>query len=120
MDINVIIFSLRPQCFCCSSSGPFASAIGKTWHPDHFICDGCGVSLQYQGFMEEGGKVYCEEDYNKYFAPHCAVCKQPIVGVSATVILSFTVSLQDRSLCIWNKPQIVKCCCGKGNSSYYS
>lgn len=63
-------------------SGPFVSAIGKAWHPDHFVCDGCGESLQNQGFIEEGGKLYCEKDYNKYFAPHCDTCKQPIQGVS--------------------------------------
>ena len=63
-------------------SGPFVSAIGKAWHPDHFVCDGCGVSLQNQGFIEEGGKLYCEKDFNQYFAPHCDTCKQPISGVS--------------------------------------
>ncbi|EDO47764.1 predicted protein, partial [Nematostella vectensis] len=60
--------------------GPFVSAIGKSWHPDHFTCAGCGDSLQNQGFIEEGGKLYCEKDYNKFFAPHCESCKQPIVG----------------------------------------
>ena len=57
------------------------SAIGKAWHPHHFVCDGCGESLQNQGFIEEGGKLYCEKDFNQYFAPHCDTCKQPISGV---------------------------------------
>ena len=73
---------IKPPLFFCSISGPFVSAIGKAWHPDHFVCDGCGESLQNQGFIEEGGKLYCEKDYNKYFAPHCDTCKQPIQGVS--------------------------------------
>lgn len=64
------------------------SAIGKAWHPHHFVCDGCGESLQNQGFIEEGGKLYCEKDFNKYFAPHCETCKQPIVGVSTSFWLS--------------------------------
>ena len=58
------------------------SAIGKAWHPHHFVCAGCGESLQNQGFIEEGGKLYCEKDFNQYFAPHCDTCKQPISGVS--------------------------------------
>ena len=58
------------------------SAIGKAWHPHHFVCDGCGESLQNQGFIEEGGKLYCEKDFNQFFAPHCDTCKQPISGVS--------------------------------------
>lgn len=71
-----------PFCDACGEEvfGPFVSAIGKAWHPDHFVCDGCGESLQNQGFIEEGGKLYCEKDYNKYFAPHCDTCKQPIQG----------------------------------------
>jgi hypothetical protein len=64
------------------NSGPFVSAIGRSWHPDHFTCAGCGDSLQNQGFIEEGGKLYCEKDYNKHFAPQCNSCKQPIIGVS--------------------------------------
>ncbi|XP_001639827.3 PDZ and LIM domain protein 7 isoform X2 [Nematostella vectensis] len=71
-----------PYCDACGEEilGPFVSAIGKSWHPDHFTCAGCGDSLQNQGFIEEGGKLYCEKDYNKFFAPHCESCKQPIVG----------------------------------------
>ena len=65
------------------------SAIGKAWHPDHFVCDGCGDSLQNQGFIEEGGKLYCEKDFNQYFAPHCESCKQPIVGVSMSIVFFF-------------------------------
>ncbi|KAJ7392147.1 LIM domain-binding protein 3 [Desmophyllum pertusum] len=71
-----------PFCDACGEEvfGPFVSAIGKAWHPQHFVCDGCGESLQNQGFIEEGGKLYCEKDFNKYFAPHCDTCKQPISG----------------------------------------
>lgn len=76
------------------NSGPFVSAIGKAWHPEHFVCDGCGESLQNQGFIEEGGKLYCEKDYNKYFAPHCDTCKQPISGVSTMVLYIFYEALR--------------------------
>ncbi|XP_020893814.1 PDZ and LIM domain protein 7 isoform X2 [Exaiptasia diaphana] len=74
--------SRTPYCDACGEEifGPFVSAIGRSWHPDHFTCAGCGDSLQSQGFVEEGGKLYCEKCYNRHFAPQCHSCKQPIIG----------------------------------------
>ena len=63
--------------------GPFVSAIGKTWHPEHFACNSCKVSLQSQGFVEEQDKLFCEQCYNNFFAPKCASCDKPIIGVSS-------------------------------------
>ena len=80
--IKRYIYFVYLQILC--HSGPFVSAIGRSWHPEHFVCAGCGDSLQNQGFIEEGGKLYCEKDYNQFFAPHCDTCKQPIVGVSVS------------------------------------
>ena len=67
--------------------GPFVSAIGKTWHPEHFACNSCKVSLQNQGFVEEQDKLFCEHCYNNFFAPKCAACDQPIMGVSCSCCL---------------------------------
>ncbi|XP_069124659.1 PDZ and LIM domain protein 7-like isoform X9 [Argopecten irradians] len=73
-----------PICSTCGNSirGPFVVAMHKTWCPDHFVCaqPRCGVKLLDIGFVEEGGFLYCEKDYETYFAPKCAVCSQPIVG----------------------------------------
>ncbi len=64
--------------------GPFISALNKTWCPEHFLCSNpsCGVNLENIGFVEENGQLYCENDYEAYFAPKCAKCSVPIVGVS--------------------------------------
>lgn len=69
--------------------GPFVVAMGKTWCPDHFICANprCGQKLIDIGFVEENGFLYCEKDYELYFAPHCAKCEAAIVGVCITVLL---------------------------------
>ncbi|XP_052764205.1 PDZ and LIM domain protein Zasp-like isoform X6 [Mya arenaria] len=73
-----------PICHSCGGPirGPFVTAMGKSWCPDHFICANprCGNKLMNMGFVEEGGFIYCEKDYELYFAPHCAKCDAAIVG----------------------------------------
>lgn len=61
------------------------TALGNCWCPDHFTCANpqCGVKLIDIGFVEDGGHLYCEKDYEKYLAPHCKKCNGAIVGVSA-------------------------------------
>ena len=64
------------------------TAMGKSWCPDHFICANprCGVKLIDIGFIEEGGYLYCEKDYELYFAPRCAKCEAAIVGVGHSIL----------------------------------
>lgn len=68
----------------CVCRGPFVTALGNCWCPDHFVCANpqCGVKLIDIGFVEEGGHLYCERDYEKYMAPHCKKCNNAIIGVS--------------------------------------
>ncbi|XP_009460929.1 PREDICTED: leupaxin [Nipponia nippon] len=54
------------------------TALGKTWHPEHFTCACCGQELGGQPFFERGGRAYCEEDYHQAFSPRCAYCAGPI------------------------------------------
>ncbi|CAI9726159.1 and LIM domain Zasp isoform X2 [Octopus vulgaris] len=73
-----------PVCAACGTPirGPFVLAMGKSWCPAHFVCanPNCGVKLFDIGFVEEGGFLYCEKDYELYFAPHCHKCNQVIIG----------------------------------------
>ncbi|XP_074649484.1 PDZ and LIM domain protein 5-like isoform X2 [Tubulanus polymorphus] len=71
-----------PVCHGCSAPirGPFVLALGQSWCPDHFTCANCNVKLIDIGFIEIDGRLYCERDYEQYFAPHCTKCKQTIVG----------------------------------------
>lgn len=64
--------------------GPFLIAMGMTWHPEEFTCDHCNGSLAVNGFVEEQGRLYCENCYGQYFAPTCYRCQQKILGVSLT------------------------------------
>ncbi|XP_014676414.1 PREDICTED: PDZ and LIM domain protein Zasp-like, partial [Priapulus caudatus] len=73
-----------PVCSACGGPirGPFIAAMGKTWCPEHFICANarCRAPLQNQGFVEENGQLYCERDYELYFAPRCSKCSRAVVG----------------------------------------
>ncbi|XP_076444049.1 PDZ and LIM domain protein 7-like isoform X8 [Babylonia areolata] len=66
----------------CPIRGPFVTAMGNCWCPDHFVCANpqCGVKLIDIGFVEEGGNLYCERDYERYLAPHCKKCNTTILG----------------------------------------
>ncbi|XP_033156000.1 PDZ and LIM domain protein Zasp isoform X10 [Drosophila mauritiana] len=75
----------RPVCCQCNkeiTSGPFITALGRIWCPDHFICvnGNCRRPLQDIGFVEEKGDLYCEYCFEKYLAPTCSKCAGKIKG----------------------------------------
>lgn len=67
-----------------SSRGPFVTALGKNWCPDHFKCVNaqCRRPLADIGFVEEKGELYCEYCFEKYLAPTCDKCNTKVKGVS--------------------------------------
>jgi uncharacterized protein YbaR (Trm112 family) len=73
-----------PMCSACGIAirGPFVSALDKTWCPDHFVCANphCRTPLINVGFVEEEGQLFCEKDYEQYFAPRCGKCGRAIIG----------------------------------------
>lgn len=80
-----------PNCSACGVviRGPFISAVGKIWCPNHFTCASCGCNLEEVGFVEENGNLYCERDFEAYFAPKCAKCRRAIVGVCILKLKKF-------------------------------
>ena len=88
INLNAYYFYIP---FMRTNRGPFVSAIGKTWHPDHFCCSSCHVSLQNQAFVEENNQLYCEKCYNAHYAPKCAHCNNAIIGVSLFLLFFFIV-----------------------------
>ncbi len=82
--LNVANPALLPNCNSCHQiiRGPFISAIGKIWCPNHFICahPACGINLENVGFVEEDGKLYCERDFEAFLAPVCFKCKSKILA----------------------------------------
>ncbi|CAH3031464.1 hypothetical protein pdam_00012186 [Pocillopora damicornis] len=63
-----------------TSQEPCVQAVGKTFHPEHFICSHCGKQIGSEGFNVDRGKPYCEDDYKKLFCVKCALCRRPIGG----------------------------------------
>lgn len=57
------------------------TALGKTWHPEHFTCQHCNkqMSEDPEGYHEHHDKAYCRPCYIELFAPYCRGCNKPIV-----------------------------------------
>ncbi|XP_048485235.1 PDZ and LIM domain protein Zasp isoform X5 [Plutella xylostella] len=73
-----------PLCGSCNGNirGPFITALGRIWCPDHFVCVNatCRRALQDIGFVEENGQLYCEYCFEQYIAPACDKCHGKIKG----------------------------------------
>ncbi|XP_072940274.1 PDZ and LIM domain protein 5 isoform X3 [Epargyreus clarus] len=73
-----------PLCGSCNGNirGPFITALGRIWCPEHFICVNatCRRQLQDIGFVEENGQLYCEFCFEQYIAPACDKCHAKIKG----------------------------------------
>ncbi|XP_068085141.1 paxillin [Anabrus simplex] len=54
------------------------SAMGKTFHPEHFICHGCKKPITGGKFNQHEGKPYCEADFVEMYLKKCAACGKPI------------------------------------------
>eukprot|EP01090_Pellita_catalonica_P017642 TRINITY_DN536_c0_g1_i3.p1 TRINITY_DN536_c0_g1~~TRINITY_DN536_c0_g1_i3.p1 ORF type:complete len:528 (+),score=62.05 TRINITY_DN536_c0_g1_i3:141-1724(+) len=67
-------------CAYCSKMivGRVTNALGKKWHPDHFVCETCSQPFKDGKFIEHQGKPYCEDHFYELFAPRCTRCKQPV------------------------------------------
>eukprot|EP01117_Protostelium_nocturnum_P017498 TRINITY_DN7124_c0_g1_i1.p1 TRINITY_DN7124_c0_g1~~TRINITY_DN7124_c0_g1_i1.p1 ORF type:complete len:305 (-),score=40.89 TRINITY_DN7124_c0_g1_i1:21-887(-) len=64
---------------CTNCMQPIVSdrvcAMGKSWHPEHFVCFLCSKVLSGE-FFEEGGNPHCSSCYSRAFC--CTICKKPI------------------------------------------
>ncbi|KAG8433379.1 hypothetical protein GDO86_017601 [Hymenochirus boettgeri] len=66
--------------------GQVVTALGHTWHPEHFICAHCHSLIGSTNFFEKDGRPYCEKDYFMLYAPRCALCELPIVQNMVTAL----------------------------------
>ena len=79
------------QAFQCGSCGKgvqrgYVQAMGKVWHPEHFVCEICNQNLQGAAFIPHEGRPYHQHCYLDQYAPRCAGCDQPIEGRYLTAI----------------------------------
>nr|XP_020749399.1 transforming growth factor beta-1-induced transcript 1 protein isoform X1 [Odocoileus virginianus texanus] len=71
-------------CGSCNKpiAGQVVTALGRAWHPEHFVCGGCSTTLGGSSFFEKDGAPFCPECYFERFSPRCGLCNQPIRHVS--------------------------------------
>lgn len=64
------------RCKYCGQAvlGEYVTALGETWHPEHFLCAACGKPLRGGKFQVVQGKPYHPECYLTYQAPRCSYC----------------------------------------------
>eukprot|EP01114_Cavostelium_apophysatum_P011087 TRINITY_DN2526_c0_g1_i1.p1 TRINITY_DN2526_c0_g1~~TRINITY_DN2526_c0_g1_i1.p1 ORF type:complete len:183 (+),score=4.95 TRINITY_DN2526_c0_g1_i1:59-607(+) len=76
------IDTFAPKCAGCAQSilGQCLDAMGKKWHPEHFVCGTCKVPFTGQFFSTEDGVPYCEKHYYEATGMLCADCERPIVS----------------------------------------
>ncbi|KAJ8286517.1 hypothetical protein GJAV_G00040070 [Gymnothorax javanicus] len=66
--------------------GQVVTAMGKTWHPEHFVCTHCQEEIGSRNFFEREGQPYCETDYHNLYSPRCHYCNGPILDKVVTAL----------------------------------
>ncbi|XP_063975116.1 PDZ and LIM domain protein Zasp isoform X2 [Diachasmimorpha longicaudata] len=88
--LNQAATGRQPVCGHCQTyvRGPFITALGQIWCPEHFVCVNpqCRRHLQDIGFVEEKGQLYCEYCFERFIAPSCNKCNNKIKGDCLTAI----------------------------------
>eukprot|EP00808_Paulinella_micropora_P008647 g53428.t1 len=74
--------NFNPKCGRCGEiiKGQYISALGKSWHPDHFVCTDCGKPFEGNQFHKHDNQPFCEEHFNAKFAENCDKCGKRIDG----------------------------------------
>ncbi|XP_078083015.1 paxillin a isoform X5 [Mustelus asterias] len=75
-------------CAACKKpiAGQVVTAMGRTWHPEHFVCIHCQEEIGSRNFFERDGQPYCEKDYHNLFSPRCYYCNGPILDKVVTAL----------------------------------
>ncbi|XP_023340460.1 paxillin [Eurytemora carolleeae] len=81
MDKQGVKTTQKGVCGACKKPivGQVITALGYTWHPEHFTCAHCNQELGTSNFFERDGKPFCEQDYHHLFSPRCGFCSGPIL-----------------------------------------
>lgn len=61
-------------------------ALGRTYHPEHFMCGSCNNPLGTGSFFELAGQAHCQRCYQIQFCPKCAHCNQAITDRCVTAL----------------------------------
>ncbi|HEY5002601.1 MAG TPA: protein DA1 [Ktedonobacteraceae bacterium] len=74
--------AIQPICKGCGRPvwGNYLTALGATWHPEHFICAACGRPISGTSFQVHEGAPYHAECFRDRIAQRCAYCNKPLIG----------------------------------------
>src|SRR6266699_693312 len=66
----------QPICKGCGQPiyGKYLTALGATWHPEHFVCAACKQPVTDASFNTHNGLPYHAQCYLNAVAPRCAYC----------------------------------------------
>ncbi len=78
----------RGTCATCGASilGEIIQAMGRAFHPEHFVCGQCRDPLGTRSFFEQNGVPYCETCFQAQYCPRCAHCEKPIQDRCVTAL----------------------------------
>lgn len=78
----------KGTCWTCKQAilGEVVTAVGKTFHPEHFVCGNCRNPLGSGVFYEQGGVQHCERCYQELFCPRCGHCDKPVMDRCITAM----------------------------------
>ncbi len=60
--------------------GTVITALGTTWHSEHFLCAYCGKPIYEISFNTQDGRPYHSACYTAAIAPRCAYCGKPLTS----------------------------------------
>jgi len=78
----------RGTCATCRQSilGEIIQALGKAYHPEHFVCGNCKDPLGTRNFFEQNGAPHCERCFQELYCPKCAHCDKPVLDRCITAL----------------------------------
>eukprot|EP01113_Clastostelium_recurvatum_P001466 TRINITY_DN10597_c0_g1_i2.p1 TRINITY_DN10597_c0_g1~~TRINITY_DN10597_c0_g1_i2.p1 ORF type:complete len:386 (+),score=56.47 TRINITY_DN10597_c0_g1_i2:68-1159(+) len=76
------------SCYTCGRPvlGESIQAMGRTFHPEHFVCHNCHDPMGTANFHEKDGAAHCERCYLDLFCSRCAHCDQAIADKCVTAL----------------------------------
>lgn len=71
-----------PPCGYCNEpiEGPTINALGKGFHPNHFVCFTCKCALTGTFYPSQTGNPLCETHYYEDLGLICGGCEKPIIS----------------------------------------
>jgi hypothetical protein len=73
---------MLPTCAGCKRPifGSHFTALGQSWHPEHFVCGGCQLPISERSFLSHAQTPYHERCFKARFLPKCLMCSNPMDG----------------------------------------